>query len=110
VVADVRHQLSEVSKPWYASADEVTDATAKYLKGEVVDGWERRKDVISRIDQLKSDFGASESLVLVSHGVLLSTWLDHEIGLDDPFSFWSDLRLPDAWEFDTDEKSLKRLT
>lgn len=109
VVATVRVQLCEVKKPWYASANEVTNATDNYLNGEVVQGWEPREDVISRITQLKSDFGASESLVLVSHGVFLTTWLDQEIGLDDPFSFWSDLRMPDAWEFDFDETSIKRL-
>ena len=52
VVVDVRDQLSEVEKPWYASADEHTNAVAKYLNGEVVEGWERREDVISRIAQL----------------------------------------------------------
>jgi broad specificity phosphatase PhoE len=109
VVANVRDQLREVKKPWYASADEVTKATASYLRGEVVEGWERREDVISRISQLKSDFGASEKLVLVSHGVFLTTWCDEEIGLDDPFSFWFDLRMPDAWELDFAEKSLKRI-
>jgi broad specificity phosphatase PhoE len=109
VAVDVRDQLGEVEKPWYASADEATHATSDYLKGEVVEGWERREDVISRVARLKSDFGATESLVLVSHGVLLTLWLDQEIGLHDPFSFWSDLRMPDAWELDIDEKSLERL-
>jgi len=109
VAANVRDQLGEVKKPWYASADEATEATANYLRGNVVTGWEPREDVISRIAQLKSDFGVLESLVLVSHGVFLTTWLDQEIGLHDPFSFWFDLRMPDAWEFDFDEKSLKRL-
>ena len=52
VVAGVRDQLSEVKKPWFASADDHTNAVAKYLKGEVVEGWERRDDVISRIAQL----------------------------------------------------------
>jgi broad specificity phosphatase PhoE len=109
VLAEVRDQLGEVTKPWYASAEEVTNATAKYLKGEAVGGWEARKDVHSRIAQLKSVFGDMEGLVLVSHGVFLTTWLDQEIGLDDPFSFWSDMGMPDAWEFDFDEKSLERL-
>jgi broad specificity phosphatase PhoE len=104
----VRDQLREVKKPWYATAEEVTNATNNYLKGEVVRGWESREDVSNRIAQPKSDIGASESLVLVSHGVFLTTWLDQEIGLDDPFLFWSDLRMPDAWEFDFHEKSLKR--
>jgi broad specificity phosphatase PhoE len=109
VVASLQDQLGEVKKPWYASADEVTDATREYLKGEAVEGWERREDVISRTAQLKSDFGASERLVLVSHGVFLTTWLDQEIGLDDPFSFWSDLRMPDAWVADFEDGSLKRI-
>ena len=109
VVAGVRDQLSEVKKPWYASANEHTNAVAKYLKGEVVEGWDRREDVISRIGQLKSHFGSSESLVLVSHGLLLTTWLDHQIGLNDPLSFWSNLRMPDAWVADFGARSLKRI-
>ena len=106
VVADVRDELSEVKKPWYASADEHTNAVSEYLKGEVVEGWERREDLFSRIAQLKSD---TESLVLVSHGLLLTTWLDHELGLNDPLSFWSNLRMPDAWVADFGDKSLERI-
>jgi broad specificity phosphatase PhoE len=109
VVAGVRDQLSEVGKPWYSSTDEHTNAVAKYLKGELVKGWERREYVISRIVQLKSDFESSESLVLVSHGLLLTTWLDHEIGLKDSLSFWSNLRMPDAWVADFADKSLERI-
>jgi broad specificity phosphatase PhoE len=110
VVVGVRDQLSEVKKPWYASADEHTNAVAKYLKGEVVEGWERHEDLFSRIAQLmKSDFRSSESLVLVSHGLLLTTWLDHEIGLNDPLSFWSNLRMPDAWVADFEDRSLERI-
>ena len=110
MVAGVLDQLSEVKKPWYASTDEHTNAVAKYLKGEVVEGWERREDVISRIAQLKSDFGCSESpFVLVSHGLLLTTWLDHDIGLNDPLSFWSNLTMPDAWVVDFKDNSLERI-
>jgi broad specificity phosphatase PhoE len=109
VVAGVRDQLSEVKKPWYASADEHMSVVPKYLRGEGIEGWERREDVIIRIAQLKSDFGSSESFVLVSHGLLLTTWLDHEIGLNDPLSFWSNLRMPDAWMADFEDKSLERI-
>ena len=109
VVSAVRDELSEVKKPWYASADEHTNAVAKYLKGELVEGWERHEDLFSRIAQLKSDFGFSENLVLVSHGLLLTIWLDHEIGLNDPLSFWSHLRMPDAWVADFEDKSLERI-
>lgn len=109
VEVHVRMELGEVRKPWYASSDEVSKATANYLNRRAVEGWEPHEEVLSRIAQLKSDFGTSESLVLVSHGVFLTTWLDEEIGLDDPFSFWIDLRMPDAWEFDVGEKSLTRI-
>jgi hypothetical protein len=59
--------------------------------------------------QLQRDAGSFERLVVVSHGLLLTTWLEHEIGLDDPFSFWSNLRMPDAWELSPEERSLTRL-
>jgi broad specificity phosphatase PhoE len=108
VATRVRDQLSEVKKPWYASADEHANAVAKYLRGEIVEGWERREAVNTRIGQLKSAFDNSESLVLVSHGIFLTTWLDHEMGLNDPFSFWSNLRMPDVWKLDLDEKSFER--
>ena len=108
-VAGVRDQLSEVKKPWYASTEEHTSAVVKYLKGDVVEGWERREDVISRIAQLKSDLGSSESLVLVSHGLLLTAWLDHDIGLNDPLSFWINLTMPDAWVADFENHSLERI-
>ncbi len=106
----VRRELSEVKKPWYDSADEHANSVAKYLKGEVVEGWERRDEVISRIAHLRLEIGSSESVVLVSHGLLLTTWLDNEIGLDDPFSFWSNLRIPDAWELSLDDGSLERIS
>jgi broad specificity phosphatase PhoE len=109
VVAEIRDQLSEVEKPWYASADDHANAVAKYLRGETIEGWERREDVISRIARLKADFGFSKSLVFVSHGLLLTTWIDYEIGLSDPLSFWSDLRMPDAWVVDFEDKSLERI-
>jgi broad specificity phosphatase PhoE len=109
VVASVRDQLTEVEKPSYALSDEHTNAVAEYLNGGRAEGWERREEVITRIAQLKSGFVTLKSLVLVTHGLLLTTWLDHEIGLDDPFSFWSNLRMPDAWLFSPELKSLERI-
>jgi broad specificity phosphatase PhoE len=109
VTAAVRDQLNEVKKPWYASADEHANAVAKYLRGKSVEGWERREDVITRIAQLRLGSTYLASLVLVTHGLLLTTWLDHEIELDDSFSFWSNLRMPDAWEFNLEGKSLERI-
>lgn len=105
----VREQLREVGKPWYAKPDELTGAVATYLRGEPVEGWERRDDVIARLASVGVDFAPWQRVVVVSHGVLLTTWLHHEIGLDDPFAFWSNLRMPDTWELDLAEKSLGRV-
>ena len=109
VAAEVRSQLSEVRKPWYASSDTHADAVVNYLRGRVVAGWEHREAVIARIAQLKSGFASSGSIVLVSHGLFITTWLDLEIGLDDPFSFWTNMGMPDAWELDLDEQSFDRI-
>jgi broad specificity phosphatase PhoE len=105
----VRRQLREVEKPWYPSGREHSKAVACYLSGETVEGWEPREDVIARITELTFDLRASECLVLVSHGVLLACWLVHALDLEDPFSFWSNLGMPDAWEVDFDDKALLRV-
>ncbi|HLN15886.1 MAG TPA: histidine phosphatase family protein [Acidimicrobiales bacterium] len=106
----VREQLSEVKRAWYATPDDLAQAAASYLRGEVVGGWERRDDVIARLAPLQADVTPGARLVVVSHGMLLTTWLDHELGLEDPMSFWSNLQMPDAWELDLEEKSLQRIT
>ena len=107
--AHVREQLSEVKRAWYAKPEEFAHAVANYLGGEVVDGWERREDALARLASPKADCTPWERIVVVSHGVLLTTWLHHVRGLEDPFRFWSNLRMPDAWELGTEEKSLERV-
>jgi broad specificity phosphatase PhoE len=109
VTAEVRSRLGEVKKPWYASADEHANAVVRFLRGDAVAGWEHRNAVIARITQLKSGFGSSDAVVLVSHGLIITTWLDHEVGFDDPLSFWTNLRMPDAWELDLDDQSCDRI-
>ena len=109
VVAEVRSQLSEVHKPWFASSDADAKAAVDYLRGDVVAGWERRADVIARIAELRSGFRFFDRIALVCHGLFITTWLDSEMGLTDPFVFWSELRMPDAWELDVDEKSFRRI-
>jgi broad specificity phosphatase PhoE len=108
-VTTVRDELSEVKRPWSASLEEYADAVGDYLRGEVVEGWELREDVTDRIARLKADFRSALDLVLVTHGVLLTCWLDHEMGIGDPFSFWRNLRMPDAWELDLGQNSAERI-
>ncbi len=100
----VREELSEVKKPWYPTVEEHAKAVASYT------GWERREDVVARLALLETDFDSpQDDLIIVSHGVLLTILLDHQIGLADPFWFWSNLRMPDVWLADFEEKSLERL-
>ena len=84
MAAEVRSRLSEVTKPWYASSDEHANAVVRYLRGERVAGREYREAVISRITHLKLCLESFETIVLVSHGLFITTWLDHDVGLDDP--------------------------
>lgn len=109
VTARVHEPLGEVRKSWYETTDEHASALASYLQGEPVEGWEHREDVTSRLAMIEAEAQSSEHLVVVSHGVLLTTWVDRLIGLTDPFQFWSDLGTPDAWELDLAEKSLEHI-
>jgi broad specificity phosphatase PhoE len=104
----VREQLSEVKRPWYSDPEELAGAVVAYLGGEVVEGWESRDDMIARLASLRADL-KTQMLVVVSHGLLLTTWLHDETGLEDPFGFWSNLGLPDAWELNLEERSVERI-
>ena len=103
-------QLSEVVTPWCITADDQARAVASYLKGETLHGWEHRDDVGARLAVLESDFTyLEEDLTIVSHGVLLTTLLDRQIGLKDAYGFWANLRMPDAWVADFEDRSLQRI-
>ena len=56
IATHVREQLSEVQRAWYANPDELAACVASYLRGEMVEGWERRDDVIARLASLEADF------------------------------------------------------
>jgi broad specificity phosphatase PhoE len=110
LVADARDELREIERPWYSSADEYAEAADSYLRREAVEGWERREDVTDRIERLNRSLSSSERHVLVSHGLFITAWLDHEIGLDGPLSFWSDLQMPDAWEINFEAETIRRIS
>ena len=64
----------------------------------------------ARLAVLETDLSSLKTdLIIVSHGVLLTTWLDRRIGLEDPYWFSSNLRMPDAWVADFEDKSLQRI-
>jgi broad specificity phosphatase PhoE len=108
-VTHVKEQLSEVSRPWYSDSDDLAGAVKRYLSGDAVEGWEDCDVVIERLASLEAEFAAWERPVVVGHGVLLTTWLDHLLGLEDPFLFWLNLRMPDAWVLGLEARSLERI-
>lgn len=108
-VAHVRKRLREVIRPRYAQPDQVARAAAAYLTGEVANGWERLDDVVARLTSLATDFAPWGRVIVVSHGTRLTVGLDHAIRPRDPFSFWSNLRVPDAWELNLEEWSVARI-
>ena len=105
----IRPELDEVTKPWYGTSEQHAAAVAGYLGGETVLGWECRDDVTRRLGVPQAELEGMDRTAVVSHGVLLTLWVDHVVGLEDPCAFWSGLRLPDAWELDMDARSLERI-
>jgi hypothetical protein len=43
--------LSEVKKAWYTSVDEHANAVDKYMRGGLVEGWERRENQRHRLNR-----------------------------------------------------------
>jgi broad specificity phosphatase PhoE len=108
-VAVVRDELAEVRRPWYATAADLSSAAAGYLSGKQIEGWEPQEEVVARVESLRTELLSSERCVIVGHGTLMTVWLDHEIGLDDPLTFWTRLRMPDAWALDLSSRALERI-
>ena len=102
VAAEVRSQLSEVQKPGMPRLRRTR--TRRQLSRGATSWWDgAHEPVIARIAQFKLGFGSFDNIVLVSHGLFITTWLDHEIRLADPFCFLDQRGMPDAWELDLDE-------
>ena len=81
-----------MTKPWYPGPGDLADTVADYLEGVTVAGWELREAVVARLTTMETELHTLESAlhgteraVIVSHGVLLTAWIDHAIGLDDAF-------------------------
>lgn len=89
-------EFREVTRPFYDDADELTRAVAAWFAGTVVPGWETFADAVGRFDH-GLGWHAPEGLVVVTHGTVMTAWLQARGLLDDAFAFWRDLRMPDAW-------------
>lgn len=100
-------RLREVDRPWYHDRREFEDAVHRYLGGAVVPGWEPLDDAAARFGSVITELG--DRTVVVSHGNLMSAWLDRQIPDLDAVGFWEDLEMPDAWLVDLHARSAHRI-
>ncbi|GAA1751455.1 histidine phosphatase family protein [Luedemannella helvata] len=97
VVIDAR--LREVARPRELFSDDFAQARRAYVAGSPPPGWERPAAVARRIaDVISAHRVPGRPLVLAGHGMAFTTWLAAGLLVADPARFWSDLRLPDAFE------------
>lgn len=98
--------LVEVGKPWYPEAGDHHAAAALYLAGERLAGWEPVDEVLDRFGaalaavtatSATSTTSGGTATAVVTHGTVMTLWLQSTVGLVDPYRFWLDLRMPDAW-------------
>ena len=109
VTAAVWNELAEVGRPWNPNADKHNVAACEYLTGRDVDGWEPHARVLHRLQTIERALPTTGCVVVVSHGVLLTTWLAHAVGLEEPARFWRDMMLPDAWAEDLATRVVARV-
>lgn len=87
----------EVPRPWYGDAAGLEDHVHRWFGGEAINGWEPLADAVSRFDA-GLDEHDRDGLVVVSHGTVLTAWLASNGMVTEPFKFWQELRMPDAWK------------
>jgi broad specificity phosphatase PhoE len=106
VVVDAR--LREVSRPWVPN--DYQELATTWLTGRRLEGWESQESVLQRMSEAIDDILAPVDSValVVSHGLAMATFVASLIGVE-PVTFWTDLRLPDAWWVDLETGRLDRL-
>lgn len=82
-----------------------------YVTGTDHPGWEPRDEVVARFAEGIRFWTAQadgRSLVIASHGMAMTLWLDATVGLTDPGAFWAGLRLPDLLHVDVSGRQVIR--
>jgi broad specificity phosphatase PhoE len=100
-------RLREIDRPWYDDQREFLNAARRYLTGAAVHGWESLNDAAARFDSAITEL--DDSVVVVSHGTVMSAWLSRQIPDLDAVGFWEQLEMPDAWLVDLRARSAYRI-
>ena len=88
----IDERLREVERPW---SDDLHGPLARYLRSEVVPGWEPQADAAARVRAVAGEHGRA---IYVTHGTVLSLYVASIVRVIDAMQFWTDLTNPDAWE------------
>jgi broad specificity phosphatase PhoE len=109
----IERDLREVDgRAWNATEDHKL-RVQRYLSGESIDSWEQRdgaqERIVSCVDRIATKH-ASEDVVVVSHGLVLTLYLSSLLDLDAAaaFDFWTKIRFPDHAIVDPGAKVLER--
>lgn len=98
IAADLREVEG---RAWAGSADAYREQVQRYLRGEAIDSWEPKdraqRRVRACIDGILAD-DSSSRVAVVSHGLILTLYLDDLLKLDGPaaYELWSAIRFPDV--------------
>jgi broad specificity phosphatase PhoE len=107
----IDHRLGEVHRT-EAFDDDFRTLRRRYVSGHTVPGWEPQATVAGRFAAATADcelLAGDRDLVIASHGMAMTVWLDEVIGLADPAAFWADLQFPDLLKVDLPARTVTRL-
>lgn len=110
--ADVRRdfRLGEVRRS-EAFSDDFRVNRRRYVSGSQIAGWEQHAEVARRFAGAVRDATAQaggRDVVIASHGMAITVWLSHAVGLADPGEFREQLRFPDLLAADLRARSVRR--
>ena len=91
--------LGEVSRPWYEDGKLLRRDVETWFAGDDVEGWESRATAVERFNQALRQ-AEPEGLVVVTHGTVMTAWLQEFGAVSNALRFWTNLRQPDAWRVD----------
>jgi broad specificity phosphatase PhoE len=83
-----------------------------YVGGQDLEGWEPRVQVCQRFAAAVTEAmqaASDRDLVVASHGMAMTIWLNQTISLPDPEAFWADLKFPDLLLVDLPAHSAVKL-
>ena len=99
--------LREIGKPWIPDPGEHHQTSLRYLRGELLPGWEPQERAATRFARGIARLGPTAAVV--THGTVTTLYVVSLLADVDPASFWLGLTMPDAWLLDLDELALTRV-